>query len=101
MAGPVELDGCFNERILEGLRPNFFELLSQEAMHDALRPAIQYFIKVSGFIANLDYDMMTVVGQIAAQSRPDWLGVLWRGADEVYFLFELLLQIHFIRKHSE
>lgn len=39
--------GAFNEGILEGLRPNFFELLSQEAMHDALRPACQYFIKVS------------------------------------------------------
>lgn len=38
--------GAFNERILEGLRPNFFELLSQEAMHNALRPACQYFMKV-------------------------------------------------------
>lgn len=38
--------GAFNERILEGLRPNFFELLSQEAMHHALRPACQYFLKV-------------------------------------------------------
>ena len=36
----------FNERILEGLVPNFFELLSQEAMHDALRPAVQYLLKV-------------------------------------------------------
>lgn len=47
---PAAMDGrdggAFNERILEGLRPNFFELLSQEAMHGALRPAFQYFIKV-------------------------------------------------------
>ena len=43
-------DGAFNERILEGLRPNFFELLSQEAMHEALRPAILYVIKVVPFL---------------------------------------------------
>ena len=37
---------AFNEQILHGLRPNFFELLSEEAMHEALRPAFQYIIKV-------------------------------------------------------
>ena len=39
-------DGSFNERILQAQRPSFFELLSQEAMHDALRPAFQYLSKV-------------------------------------------------------
>ncbi len=37
----------FNEQILSGLRPNFFELVAQEAMHEALRPAFEYLCKVS------------------------------------------------------
>ena len=38
---------AFNERILASMRPNFFELLAQEAMHEALRPAVEYVCKVS------------------------------------------------------
>ena len=37
----------FNEQILQSQRPNLFELLAQEAMHEALRPAFQYICKVS------------------------------------------------------
>ena len=37
---------AFNEQILEGLRPNVFELLAQESMGQALRPALDYFIRV-------------------------------------------------------
>ena len=37
---------AFNEQILEGLRPNFFELVVQETMHQALRPAVEYLCKV-------------------------------------------------------
>ena len=36
----------FNEQLLEGLRPNFFELVANEAMQEALRPAFQYICKV-------------------------------------------------------
>ena len=38
---------AFNQQILEGLRPNIFELLAQESMNEALRPAVDYFIRVS------------------------------------------------------
>lgn len=38
---------AFNELILSDLRPNFFELVAQEAMHEALRPAFEYVCKVS------------------------------------------------------
>ena len=38
----------FNEQILQSQRPNFFELVAQEAMHEALRPAFQYICKVRG-----------------------------------------------------
>lgn len=38
---------AFNEQILQGSqRPNFFELLAQEAMQEALRPAFEYVCKV-------------------------------------------------------
>ena len=37
---------AFNEAILADLRPNFFELLAEEAMHESLRPAVEYVCKV-------------------------------------------------------
>ena len=48
---PADMDAAtgiigFNEQILQSQRPNFFELLAQEAMHEALRPAFQYMCKV-------------------------------------------------------
>lgn len=36
----------FNERILVTQRPNFFELVAQEAMNEALGPALEYACKV-------------------------------------------------------
>lgn len=43
---------AFNEAILEDDRPNFFELLAVEAMHEAFRPAVEYVCKVSDAIQN-------------------------------------------------
>ena len=44
----------FNEQILQGSqRPNFFELLAQEAMQEALRPAFEYACKVGMMYAAL------------------------------------------------
>lgn len=38
---------AFNEQILQGSqRPNFFELLAQKAMQEALRSAFEYVCKV-------------------------------------------------------
>lgn len=39
---------AFNEGILGNQRPNIFELLEEEAMHETLRPAVEYICKVSG-----------------------------------------------------
>lgn len=41
-----EISMAFNEQILSERLPNIFELLAQESMSDALRPAIQYVTKV-------------------------------------------------------
>ena len=40
----------FNEQILTSLRPNFFELIAQEAMHESLRPAFEHVCKVSSYL---------------------------------------------------
>lgn len=37
---------AFNEGILANQRPNIFELLEEEAMHETLRPAVEYVCKV-------------------------------------------------------
>lgn len=37
---------AFNEQILEGFRPNIFELMAQETMSGALRPAVDYLLRV-------------------------------------------------------
>ncbi len=103
-------DGAFNERILEGLRPNFFELLSQEAMHEALRPAIRYIIKVPPSTKQIYFQHTSCVYicvfvcctlQTLAQSRPDWFAAAWNFSDEIYLLLESFLQLHFIRSHSK
>lgn len=37
---------AFNEAILANSRPNLFELVAQDSMHEALRPAFEYVCKV-------------------------------------------------------
>ncbi len=91
-----------NDQILEGLRPNFFELLSEEAMHEALRPAFQYLIKVTCkhcFTLKTHQLCRPLLFQVLAQSRPDLFATLWRFSDEVFLMFESLLQLHFIRRY--
>lgn len=39
---------AFNEGILAHQKPNIFELLEEEAMHETLRPAVEYICKVQG-----------------------------------------------------
>ena len=44
---PKDYVMAFNEGILADKRPNFFELVAEEAMHETLRPAIEYICKVA------------------------------------------------------
>jgi hypothetical protein len=73
---------AFNEGILADQRPNFFELLEEEGMHETLRPAIEYVCKV------------------ISHSRPGHFGVLWRSRDEFYLLLEAVLQWCFLREYG-
>jgi len=73
---------AFNEQILASQRPNFFELLAQEAMREALRPAFEYVCKV------------------LVHSNPEILHHLWRFCDEIYLVLESLLQLYFVINHG-
>ena len=38
--------------------------------------------------------------QVFTHTRPDLFGQLWRYSDELYLVFESLLQLYFIRRHG-
>ncbi|XP_071943988.1 peroxisome assembly protein 12-like [Antedon mediterranea] len=59
-------------------RPTYFEVIAQEGLMIALRPAMQYTCK------------------ILAERNPEHLGWLFRYADELYTILDSLLQHHFL-----
>ncbi|XP_061703231.1 peroxisome assembly protein 12 isoform X2 [Syngnathoides biaculeatus] len=58
--------------------PSIFEILAQESLMEAVKPALRHAVKV------------------LAESRPSCFGVLWRRFDEFYLLLDVLLQQHFL-----
>uniref|UniRef100_A0A8C7X627 Peroxisome assembly protein 12 n=1 Tax=Oryzias sinensis TaxID=183150 RepID=A0A8C7X627_9TELE len=65
-----------------GEQPSIFEVLAQESLLEAVRPAVQHAVKV------------------LAESSPARFGCLWRTFDELYLLLDLLLQNHFLSRYS-
>ncbi|KAM9441492.1 peroxisome assembly protein 12 [Clarias gariepinus] len=63
-------------------RPSIFEVLSQDILMSAVKPALQHAVK------------------ILAESNPARYGVLWRKFDEIYGVLDLLLQHHFLLRTS-
>ncbi|KAM5179609.1 peroxisome assembly protein 12 isoform 1-T5 [Mantella aurantiaca] len=59
-------------------RPTIFEVVAQESLMAAVRPALQHVVKV------------------LAESNPARYGPLWRWFDELYTLLDLLLQQHYL-----
>ncbi|XP_070779397.1 peroxisome assembly protein 12 [Enoplosus armatus] len=59
-------------------QPSIFEVLAQESLMEAVRPALRHAVKV------------------LAESNPSRFGFLWRCFDELYLLLDLLLQNHFL-----
>nr|XP_046270170.1 peroxisome assembly protein 12 [Scatophagus argus] len=59
-------------------QPSIFEVLAQESLMEAVRPALKHAVKV------------------LAESNPSCFGFLWRRFDEFYLLLDLLLQNHFL-----
>ncbi|KAM6905673.1 peroxisome assembly protein 12 [Xenentodon cancila] len=63
-------------------QPSIFEVLAQESLMEAVRPALRHAVKV------------------LAESNPSRFGFLWRCFDELYLLLDLLLQNHFLTNCS-
>lgn len=63
-------------------RPSIFEVLAQESLMGAVRPALLHAVKV------------------LAESNPSRYGFLWRRFDEIYVVLDLLLQHHFLLRTS-
>ncbi|XP_030648636.1 peroxisome assembly protein 12 [Chanos chanos] len=63
-------------------KPSIFEVLAQESLMSAVKPALQHAVKV------------------LAESNPSRYGVLWRRFDEIYAILDLLLQHHFLSRTS-
>uniref|UniRef100_A0A3Q2XV62 Peroxisomal biogenesis factor 12 n=1 Tax=Hippocampus comes TaxID=109280 RepID=A0A3Q2XV62_HIPCM len=63
-------------------QPSIFELLAQESLMEAVKPALRHAVKV------------------LAESNPRRFGFLWRGFDEFYLLLDVLLQRHFLSRWS-
>ncbi|XP_036943924.1 peroxisome assembly protein 12 [Acanthopagrus latus] len=59
-------------------QPSIFEVVAQESLMEAVRPALRHAVKV------------------LAESNPSRFGFLWRSFDELYLLLDLLLQNHFL-----
>lgn len=59
-------------------QPSIFEVLAQESLMEAVRPALRHAVKV------------------LAESNPSRFGFLWRSFDELYLLLDLVLQNHFL-----
>ncbi|XP_067113264.1 peroxisome assembly protein 12 [Osmerus mordax] len=63
-------------------RPSIFEVLAQESLMGAVRPALRHAVKV------------------LAESNPSRYGFLLRRFDEIYVVLDLLLQHHFLSRTS-
>ncbi|XP_038231932.1 peroxisome assembly protein 12 [Dermochelys coriacea] len=63
-------------------RPPIFEVVAQDSLMSAVRPALQH------------------VAKVLAESNPGRYGFLWRWFDEIYTLLDLLLQQHFLSQFS-
>ncbi|XP_053144013.1 peroxisome assembly protein 12-like [Hemicordylus capensis] len=63
-------------------RPSIFEVVAQDSLMAAVRPALQH------------------VAKVLAESNPARYSVLWRWFDEIYALLDLLLQQHYLSRCS-
>lgn len=63
-------------------QPSIFEVVAQDSLMTAVRPALQHVVKV------------------LAESNPALYGFFWRWFDEIFTLLDLLLQQHYLSKTS-
>lgn len=83
-------------------QPSVFEVLAQESLMEAVRPALRHAVKVSDIAPphlGVFYSFhiwRCSPSQVLAESNPSSFGCLWRRFDEIYLLLDLLLQNHFL-----
>ena len=98
---------AFNEAILTDERPNVFELLAEEQLREALRPALLYLTKVTHTVCTAPSQPVTAhsllsllcstPSQVLARSRPElFFSGLWRSRDEVHLMLDSALQWIFL-----
>ncbi|XP_054856999.1 peroxisome assembly protein 12 [Eublepharis macularius] len=63
-------------------RPSIFEVVAQDSLMSAVRPALQH------------------VAKVLAESNPGRYGFLWHWFDEIYTILDLLLQQHYLSRCS-
>lgn len=63
-------------------QPSIFEVVAQDSLMTAVRPALQHVVKV------------------LAESNPAHYGFLWRWFDEIFTLLDFLLQQHYLSRTS-
>ncbi|XP_012394816.3 peroxisome assembly protein 12 [Orcinus orca] len=63
-------------------QPSIFEVVAQDSLMTAVRPALQHVVKV------------------LAESNPACYGFLWKWFDEIFTVLDLLLQQHYLSKTS-
>ncbi|XP_014851969.1 PREDICTED: peroxisome assembly protein 12-like isoform X2 [Poecilia mexicana] len=63
-------------------QPSIFEVLAQESLMEAVRPALRHAVKV------------------LTESNPSHFGLIWKCFDELYLLLDVLLQNHFLSQCS-
>ncbi|XP_068946062.1 peroxisome assembly protein 12 [Petaurus breviceps papuanus] len=63
-------------------RPSIFEVVAQDSLMAAVRPALQH------------------VAKVLAESNPARYGFVWRWFDEIFTFLDLLLQQHYLSKAS-
>ncbi|XP_062845002.1 peroxisome assembly protein 12 [Trichomycterus rosablanca] len=78
----AERGAHLNTTAAESSRASIFELLAQDSLMTAVKPALLHALKV------------------LADSNPARFGVFWRNLDEIYAVLDLLLQHHYLSRTS-
>ncbi|KAJ4922710.1 hypothetical protein JOQ06_003988 [Pogonophryne albipinna] len=79
-------------------QPSVFEVLAQESLMEAVRPALRHAVKVRGGQAVKVRGGQAV--KVLAESNPSRFSFLFRFYDELFLFLDLMLQNHFLSVSS-
>ena len=92
----------FNDIGADPLKPSLFELVAQEQLKDLLQPALKYVLVVCGCPERVESTVRLSEAhlQVFAQRYPRYLLRLVNRHEEFYALIMLVVERHYLRKHS-